>query len=206
MFAIVVKDSMTLGEAFVGFGTLMLAAFTAWLGFSTRTSAKAAREAVEAAEEPFVIATPTPLDGTVMRLREHEVPQVGTLPPDGIHRALDGAGGSFVRLRLWNVGQGPAIVTGVQLRPGDGNDALGGFDRHYPIAAGAVADIEIPSPAWPATACEGVLSIDYVRATGRRYRTASVASIGDPIVTCRTYNRTRLDLPDRTAPRRPARG
>lgn len=194
MFAIVVTHSLTLGDVVVGAGTLALAVFTAWLGFSTRASAKAAGEAVEASEEPFVIATPTPPDSRAMILRDHELPQVGTPPPYGIHRALDGAGGCFVRLRLWNVGQGPAIVTGVQLRPVDGKDLLGNLDRHYPVAAGDAADIEIPSHAWPATVSDGVLSIEYVRATGRRYRTSSVASIGDPIVSCRTYDRTRLDV------------
>ncbi|HZV75775.1 MAG TPA: hypothetical protein VFF79_18860 [Conexibacter sp.] len=37
-----------------------------------------------------------------------------------------------------------------------------------------------------------MLTIDYTRATGRRYRTTSAAEIGDPVVTCQTYERTRL--------------
>lgn len=196
MFAIVVKSSLTLGDLIVGCGTLALAVFTAWLGLSTRASARAATEAVEASEEPFVIATPMPLSSPAMMLREHELPQVGTAPPYGIHRAHDAARGEcFVRLRLWNIGQGPAIVIGVQLRPVDGDDLLGGLDQHYPVEAGAAADVEIPSQAWPATARDGALTLEYIRATGRRYRTTSVVAIGDPIVTCRTYERTRLSRP-----------
>jgi hypothetical protein len=192
MVGLVLVSSLTLGDLIVGVGTLALAGFTAWLGFSTRASAKAAREAVEASEEPFVIATPTD-NLQAMILREHELPQVGHIPPFTIHRALDvGGKGSFVRLRLWNIGQGPAIVTAVQLNSPDGADLLGELQQHYAVGAGGIADIEIPSPGWPATRGDGVLTIDYFRASGVLYRTASDADIGDPLVTCRTYRRSRL--------------
>jgi hypothetical protein len=53
-------------------------------------------------------------------------------------------------------------------------------------------DIEIPSPGWPATLGDGLLTIDYLRASGLRYRTISEMSIGDPTIECRTYSRTRI--------------
>jgi hypothetical protein len=70
--AVEITDSLTIGELAVGAGTALLALFTAHLGIETRKSAKAAREAVEASEEPFVIATPTPFDK--MDLRPGKVP------------------------------------------------------------------------------------------------------------------------------------
>jgi hypothetical protein len=173
-------------------GTGLLAAFTAWLGFEARASAKAAQEAVEASEEPFVIATSTPrLED--MNLRAHEVPTQGHPPPIAIHRALgEGDEGSFLRLRLWNIGQGPAIVMAVQLRGHEGGDLLAELYQHYPVAASGAADIEIRSLGWPAATGDGVLTIDYFRASGLRYRTTSEASIDDPTLECRTYARDRL--------------
>jgi hypothetical protein len=192
MLALVLTNSLTLGDLLVGVGTLALAGFTAWLGFSTRASAKAAQEAVESSEEPFVIATPTD-NLEAMILRPHELPQGGTVPPFTIHRALDvGGKGSFVRLRLWNIGQGPAIVTAVHLRSSAGGELAGQLPQHYAIGAGGIADIEIPSPGWPAQAGPGLLTIDYFRASGVRYRTTSEVDIGDPLVICKTYRRSCL--------------
>jgi hypothetical protein len=198
--AIELNDSLSFGELIVGFGTLSLACFTAWLGFETRASAKAsqasakaAEEAVEASEEPFVIATPTPVDPGLMKFRPHEKPDQGQGPPQAIHRSFgSGGAGSFVRLRLWNIGQGPAIVTAVQIRTNDGADLLGDLHQHYAVGAGGPADIEIPSPRWVATPGDGVLTIDYFRASGVRYRTSSDVSIGDPTMESLTYRRTRL--------------
>jgi hypothetical protein len=183
-------NSLTVGDLIVGVGTLALACFTAWLGFETRASANAAQEAVEASEEPFVIATSTPrLED--MLLREHELPQLGSPPPIAIHRAT-GSEESFVRLRLWNIGDGPAIATAVRLKSSDNSDLLGPLYQHYPVSAGGVMDIEIPSPGWPATLGDGLLTIDYLRANGLRYRTISEMSIGDPTIECRTYSRSRI--------------
>jgi hypothetical protein len=186
-----VADSVTLGELIVGAGTLALAAFTAGLGWETRVSAKAAREAVEGSEEPFVIATPTP-DWRLMRLCAHERPQQGQGPPLAIHRALGSNGdGSFVRLRLWNIGQGPAIVTRVRLAEQHGADLLGDLGEHHAVGAGEVVDIEISPPRWADSLGDGSLTIEYVRASGLRYATISAVSIGDPTLHCRTYTRYR---------------
>jgi hypothetical protein len=190
--AITIEHTTTVGDLIVGGGTLLLAAFTCWLGFETRASAKAAQEAVEASEEPFVIATPT--EFKAMHLREHELPQLGTIPPLNIHRALNAAGGgSFVRLRLWNIGDGPAVATAVQLKSADGADLLGPLDQHYAVSAGGIADIEVISPRWPALPDDGTLTIDYTRASGLAYRTTQEVTIFDPSVLSRTYKRSRLD-------------
>jgi hypothetical protein len=140
-------------------------------------------------EEPFVIAVPSPPD--VLSLRDHEKPP-NALPPLEIHRALDESVGSFVRLRLWNIGTGPAIVERINLgRPGETEclDQLpGGFQ---PIGAGQAADLEIASPAWPATLGDDTLTIAYTHANGRGYKTRSDVTIGDPIVSCMMYARSR---------------
>lgn len=183
--------SISLGNLVVGVGTLALAGFTAWLGFSTRASTKAAQTAVEASEEPFVVATPTD-NLELMILRPHERPQGGHIPPFAIHRASDVEGkGSFVRLKLWNIGHGPAITTAVQILNRDGTDLLGELHQDYVLPAGGPVDIEIPSPRWVALPGQGRLIIHYAHANGRQYLTISDVDIDDPIVNCKTYKRIR---------------
>jgi hypothetical protein len=92
-----------------------------------------------------VIATSTPR-WEDMKLRPHEAQslQGGDPPPIAIHRALgSGGAGSFVRLRLRNIGQGPAVVTAVQIRS-NGANLLDSLYQNYPVAAGGPADIESP--------------------------------------------------------------
>jgi hypothetical protein len=185
------SSSLTLGDVIIGVCTLVLAGFTAWLGFSTRASAKATQAAVEASEEPFVLATPTD-NLEAMILRPHERPQGGHIPPFAIHRASDVEGkGSFVRLKLWNIGHGPAIATAVQLLNHDDTNLLGELYQHYALPAGGPADIEIPSPRWVALPGKGRLVIHYAHANGRQYLTTSEVDIDDPLVHCKTYERTR---------------
>jgi Family of unknown function (DUF6444) len=57
---------------------------------------------------------------------------------------------------------------------------------------GCRADVETPSLGWPATTGDGMLTIDYFRVTGLRYRMTREASIDDPTLECRTYRRGRL--------------
>ena len=101
--ALTVSNSTTIGDLIVGGGTALLALFTGWLGFETRASARAARAAVEGAEEPFVIATATDWHDSTVRSQT------------SIRRVLGEAGKSFVRMPLWNIGHGPAIVEQVSL-------------------------------------------------------------------------------------------
>jgi hypothetical protein len=163
-----------------------LAGETRKLAAATETSARAARDAVEAMEEPFVIAVP--MVPTAISLRGHE-----SQPPPGIHRALGGPEGPFVRMRLWNIGSGPAIVEHVILKRSEQADCLGPLPGGFrPIGAGQAADLEIPSPSWPAVLGDGILTITYTHASGRRYQTRSDASIGDPVIKCLTYARSRV--------------
>jgi hypothetical protein len=161
-----------------------LAEETKRLALATEQAAQAAQAAVEAVEEPFVIAVPTPLEVFDVLEEDHV---------DGIHRGLAQSVGPIVRLRLWNIGMGPAIVEQVSLsRPGEA-DCVGALPGGFrPVGAGQVADMEIPSPRWPAVIGDGTLTIQYTHADGRSYETRSEASIGDPVVTCLTYARSRL--------------
>jgi hypothetical protein len=192
-FGIALTNSLTFGDLIVGAGTLALACFTAWLGFETRASAKAAQAAVEASEEPFVIASPTP-DWALMRLLPHELPAQGQGPPLEIHRAGGDTEDSFLRLRLWNIGSGPAIVQ--QVRLSRDREFLAGLPRFQPVGAGQVADIEIPSPAWPPSSRAATLTVGYTRASGIEYRTSQEVVIEGTLVLARTCRRIRVGLPD----------
>jgi hypothetical protein len=187
---------VTYGDAIVGFGTLALAGLTAYLGWETRKSAHAATEAVEASEEPFVIATPTD-NWQAMELRHWESPVSGTMPPFEIHRAPNDEGDElFVRLKLWNIGLGPTIVEDIRLDSGDA-ELLGDLAQFYTLGAGHAADIEVSSlNQWP-TSGTGTLTIKYRHASGRPYETKSTVEIEHQIVTdivrCLTYRRRRID-------------
>jgi hypothetical protein len=189
VLALTLAPSLTVGDLIVGIGTLALAGFTGWLGSETRQSARAAQAAVESAEEPFVIATPTD-DYEHMTLRDHEVGP-GLRPPLGIHRAGEpGNVAHFVRLKLWNIGSGPAIVYNVALTDHDGGEFLDLLRDFQPIAAGQAADVEVPSPAWPTDDRVAVMTVRYIRASGAEYETVSDAMIAGRLVACRTYERT----------------
>jgi hypothetical protein len=190
-----ISGHITWGEVLVGGGTFALACVTVWLGFETRASAKAAREAVEASEEPYVIPAVTPPDIALEMGHVEEQDPFG-LPTAlyAIHRAM--MGGSRIDhlwLRLWNIGDGPAIVTGVGLQWTE-TDLLGPLDALYSVPAGGVADIRVPCPKWPSVFDQpGALTIDYVRASGTHYQTTSEVRFNDPTLRCVTYARTRLE-------------
>jgi hypothetical protein len=184
---------MTLGELAVAVGTGLLALLTGWLGLETRASAKAAQEAVEESEEPFVIATPTD-DLEAMQLRPYELTP-GELPPVAIHRAADDDTSYFVRLKLWNIGAGPAIVRAVMLDDERGAEYLDHIAPFYPIPARGAADVEIRSSAWPdASPASARLTIQYYRANGTTYLTESDVVIEGSVVTAYTYRRRRPEL------------
>jgi hypothetical protein len=186
-------EQITIGDAIVGGGTLALAAVTAYLGVETRATAKAARESVETAEEPFVIPVATD-DLEKMVLREHErraYQERRGIPPFAIHRSSENEdSGHFVRLRLWNTGMGPAVVCAVELL-GKGDPLAASYDQH-PLPTGLVVDVEVPSARWePAEPGSAQMRIEYTHADGRTYATVSDAEIKDNIVTCLTYERER---------------
>lgn len=188
------KEELTFGDAAVAGGTLALAGVTAYLGIETRATAKAAREAVQAAEEPFVIATPTD-NVEAMTLRDWEWSAVQDRkppPPFEIHRSYDDEDdrdrSAFVRMRLWNVGMGPGIVLGVELLGHGILASSTGTQRPLPV--GTVVDLEIPSEHWE-DSDKADLVISYTHADGREYRTHSFVTITGDIVRCVSYERQR---------------
>jgi hypothetical protein len=179
----------TLGVALltrsVATGTRDVADETKELAVETRKLAAATEAAVETTEEPFVIAVPSPPEA--IRLGDHES---GPLP-SAIHRGL-GSEGPFVRLRLWNIGTGPAIVEVVSLRRPEQGECIGSLPGGFrPVGAGQWADMEIRSSGWPAVLGDGTLRVTYTHSSGRKYETVSDVTIGDPTVTCLTYARSR---------------
>lgn len=198
--ALTISYSMTAGEFFVALGTLLLALFTVWLGWQTRASARAARAAVEAYEEPFVIGVSPPLELVVLVGTRKET----QLQRPEIHRAM-GDEGIVVRLRLWNIGSGPAIVEQVVLERAGEPGYVDGLAHFVPIGAGQAADVELPSSAWPLSSRAATLTITYTHANGQTYETRSDAVVDDPLVFCKTFARSRISRGARPAARsRPA--
>jgi hypothetical protein len=195
------EHKVTYGDAVVGIGTLALAFLTVFLGWETRKSARAAREAVEASEEPFVIATPN----EDPKLRNHErggwlpAGSPESRPPLELHRSHEdppNEGTHFVRLKLWNIGLGPTIVENVVLRGQHGANYLVTLPEFQPLGAGHAADIEIRSDNWQSDARgHDLLRIIYRHASGRVYETASVVEIIGDIIFVKTYDRVRMKAP-----------
>jgi len=135
-----------------------------------------------------VIAVPSPAE--VLRRGEAGEQVQPAWRPD-IRRLQRGFGGPAVRLRLWNIGSGPAIVERVSLSPPGGRECLADLpDGFAPVGPQQVGDLEIPSPEWPSTTVNGTLTISYTHASGRRYQTRSVAVIHELTVVCATYERS----------------
>lgn len=180
----------TYGDAVVAGCVLLLALLVAVLGLQVRASARAARDAAESGEEPFVVATPTP-EARLMDLRPGEGQGEAGAPPAQIHHADPGHDEGFVRMRLLNIGLGPAVATRVRLFAA-GHEWLPEMPQFYPLPAGAFADVELDAPHWPATEIDGaVLTVLYRHADGREYRTLSDASIEEELLHCATHQRQR---------------
>lgn len=196
--ALIVSWHLNAGDLLVGFGTLALAWFTWRLARTTADSATTSERTATAAERsaeaalrsldaigmPFVIAVPTPYEAIL--LGDHELPQWGVAPPACIHRASRG-GGWFVRMRLMNIGSGPAVVIGVGLSRADDADFLDRIAEHVPIAPGQTSDIEVSSSAWPSTPRTATLQLEYAHANGGIYTTTSEVNIDRDLMWCRTY-------------------
>jgi hypothetical protein len=116
------------GDFFVGAGTLALAVGTVWLGRHAARQADLAKQSIEDAERPFVIATPHD---------EH---------PEGLGFFQDDDGGLWFYYRLWNIGRGPALVIGVGLRELDDGRELMTFSTPRALATNGAADMEAKIP------------------------------------------------------------
>jgi hypothetical protein len=161
---------LPLGDLLVAVGTLLLAGFTWRLAQQTKADVALTRQSVEAIDMPFVIATAIPTAGTIQ-----------------FHRA-----GSAVytetglQVRLWNLGQGPAIVTNASLKL-DGAEVMHPWPNSVPVGHGQAADPYLvaalqhdekaPDPFFDDER-EGVFVIDYSHASGSTYQTVSRMRVG----------------------------
>jgi hypothetical protein len=196
---------ITFGDAVVGVGTLGLALFTWRLAGATKKSIKAGEKSAGAAEKSAASSDAAVkaaienieidkqgVDAMKAQVEAMSVPYVVPIrdpnyvtEPSGdklpmwrpIHRALvDGR--RVVRLRLLNIGSGPAIVTGVQFTAvKTGVDLLAAHGRAYPLAGSEAAeDVELPTgPTWPSNPSDLTYAIDYKAVDGRQFRTVGDA-------------------------------
>ncbi len=180
MLGIVLSGELSIGELIVGLGTLALAFFTWQLALRTREevtkteeSLRLTREGIEAQDMPYVIPSPNPAFH------------------DRIVIALD-SGELKLSVRLWNIGKGPAMVTEMSLRTGDG-DVLAPLDAQIPVATGQAHDryvtLSDQLSKLGVSTWSGELLILYAHASGEQYVTVSKVDVERGVVTCRDYRR-----------------
>lgn len=139
MIASLIDEHITLGDLVVGLGTIALAAFTATLARATsesvvlnRQDLALTRQGLEAADMPFVIAMQVPEKAT-----QGMTPGIFHLRPGREADVLT------IRLRLQNLGKGPAIVSAVELAYGHDSGLMWGLASDIPIPADQCSDIEM---------------------------------------------------------------
>lgn len=175
---------LTLGDALVAGGTLALAGVTFWLAWQTRRevalstdSIDLSRQGLEAQDMPFVIAVRAPRENTV-----------GTYMTWG----MDEHEATHLRLRLWNIGRGPAIVRDVRVELE--GDVLEPLPREIPIGAKEVADLEIPAKKDPPPGNQvGAVRVYYAHSSGTEYMTKSSARVAERGVRCTDFDRAPSD-------------
>jgi hypothetical protein len=131
------------------------------------------REGIEAQDMPFVIASPDPMVGEVIAIDTFDE-------------------GSGMAVRLWKVGKGPAMVSKLSLRTGDG-DVLVPLASQIPVATGQAHDLKAPlslSANKLPDRWSGELLILYAHASGSPYVTVSKVEVDSGAVTCRNYERS----------------
>ncbi len=197
---ITVDSEINLGDLIVGLGTGLLAGFTGWLAYQTRKAVgytkrsvaaseqeiKLARQNIEAQDRPFVIPTRQMeriKDVNHTLIREEPIPIRFINPEQRDHWRF--------QVRLWNMGKGPAVVTGIfitervpprrqVLAELDGEIAIhaphGVSDRHFDLTT----PTQLPEPSEDAL---WRLRIAYRDATGVEYETTSLLQVSDDL-TC----------------------
>jgi hypothetical protein len=189
-------ETLSIGDALVGLGTLGLAGVTGLLAWQTRKEAEASkanikltRAGIEAQDMPYVIAVPNPdqirdLDGTTN----------STFMWWGMHD------GQFLtlQLRLWNMGRGPAIVRDIRLEV-EGEEWLAANQDEMVIAPEGVRDVTIAvDRAEPPTSTHlGVLRIYYAHGSGTVHMTRSRAGVTNGGVRCSSFSRSLADGEER---------
>ncbi len=148
------EEDIPVGEYAVALGTIALAFATFRLGQHTRRQSDLTQEALEAADRPYVIATP----------HGHH--------PEGISFEMADQRCRLC-LRLWNIGRGPAIVWVVSLK-GRGATRELIIEQTGPraLAVDGVADFA-PEANLPLVIAgtHFTLTIVYADASGRRFET-----------------------------------
>ncbi|HEV7481503.1 MAG TPA: hypothetical protein VGO13_00185 [Solirubrobacterales bacterium] len=184
MCLIDLTSEMTAGDALVGAGTILLAGFTGLLAKKTsgeveltKRGLDLTRESIEAADRPFVIATPN-----------EERQAIGFLDPGPGHDGI-----RFV-YRLWNIGKGPAIVAHVSLVDAtSGREYLseeGQFERAVAIAPAGRDELGLLVDGAPGVGAELILQVNYRSAAGNEYMTRSQVAVVDGLLCiCRDFRR-----------------
>lgn len=178
-----------LGEAIVGLGTLALAWFTWRLARQTKREVDAStesigltRQSIEAQDMPYVIAVAIP-EGVGerrfwMRWRKRR----------DVERV-------YLRLRLWNIGRGPAIVRDIKLLFPAEEDLLYARQGEVPLGPDQeydqlVLDVNGEPPGGEQL---GQLRVYYAHTSGTEYMTVSPAKVGDLGVKCTGFRREPSD-------------
>jgi hypothetical protein len=185
------SGTIGLGEVLVAVGTLALAFITWRLARTTGQSVHAARDSVEAERAtveamamPYIVATPS-MPAVIAQTIGGEPAEY---PPE-IHRGRDLETNQWMlRLHLWNIGTGPAIVTDLRVTASD-KEFVRGLPQHLPIGATLANDAEALVSDWPTDQTFASLRIDYLHSSGKRYITKSDVMIEDDTVICYTYER-----------------
>jgi hypothetical protein len=191
-FALEVSDNMDFGELIVAVGTFALAMGTlalAWitrrLARSTKVSAEAAKESADAARESAKAERDS--------VEAMAMPYVIAMPVEGsqeIRRVHPGGGrGGMLRLRLWNLGSGPGIVTNICLTS-HGTELLVALPWGIPLGADKQFNTRVVVADWPTSATIASLRIEYLHSNGRAYRTESDVAIDEGVLTCLTFRRS----------------
>lgn len=181
--------TLSLGDAIVGVGTLGLAAVTFWLAWQSRREVEVSTESIdltrrgiEIQDMPFLIAIPSPeqirnLDATT----NPNYMWWGWEPAEDINS---------LRLRLWNIGKGPAIARDIRLQA-DGAELLherSAFAGELVIGPGDTRDLNLLLEGPPPDVDQdGLFRIYFAHPLGAEYMTRSQARVSPGGVRCTNY-------------------
>jgi hypothetical protein len=149
---------------------------------ASRDSIAVSREAIQAADMPFVIPTPVPASSP-FSIRKNGPANISFEQAGPIH---------WMNLRLWNLGKGPAIVRDILLDLEDAQ-VLHGLPNAIPIATEQAHDLNVEL-RYPFVAADstrhGTLTVIYSHASGTHHQTECAVAIAGRIVTCESFNRS----------------
>lgn len=183
------SNDLSLGDAIVGAGTLALAAVTFWLAWQSRREVQVSTESIdltrkglEIQDMPFLITIPEP-----EQIRNLDV----TTNPNLMWWGWEPAEDIYsLRLRLWNIGKGPAIARDVRLQA-DGREVLRGrsaWGGELVIGPDDSRDLNMTLEGEPPDDDhDGLLRIYYAHPLGEEYMTRSHVLVSPGGVRCTNY-------------------